>query len=115
MRILDIEQIRSDGVSNKGSRVHVWKVSYEHDGLHVPALRKTFKFMCGLTAEGKFFLTSAAKDADKVLPALRSHELFRRMRITIAAEYLTSLVKELGDDAVKQAFEEAVVKSVDEA
>ena len=95
--ILEVEQLSED-LSNKGSHVQWWAVRYRIGGE-----TRMHKCSFGLTAQGRFGV------------ALRKHELFKRIRVTIASDWLVLLIQELGDDAVKQAFEEAVVKSVAEA
>jgi hypothetical protein len=126
MKILGVEQAKAEAVSHSGSHWGLWDVRYEivepgkfvkscrHLSLDVAAIR-TFRISCGLTSAGKFFLSCKTKDRDRVVEALRKSPLFLRIRMDIASSMLLSLVQELGDDAVRQAFEEAIVKSVAEA
>lgn len=105
--ILGVKQINKTEHSNKGSQIQWWDIEYR-----LESEVKTFRSSFGLTAQGKFFFSSKQKDVDKVVMALVKHELFQRIRITIASDWLVLLVNELGEDAVKQAFEEAVVKTL---
>lgn len=124
MKILGVTQVKAEAVSNHGSHWGLWDIDYEmtqpgkfdwRDGLSPDIMiTKVFRISCGLTAAGKFYISSDKKDHDKVVAALRRDPLFLRVRMDIASSMLLALVQELGDDAVKQAFEEAIVKSVTE-
>lgn len=106
MNILSVELVDSSGISHNGGRMQNWVLRYEKDGRQVK-----FPFNSSLK-DGKIYLFHRQKDPDKAMAAMRASPHFERVRVTIASDALVNLVRQLGYDAVKQAFDEAVVKSV---
>lgn len=106
MNILSVEQVRSEGVSHNGGHMQTWVLRYEHGGRQVK-----FPFNSSLK-DGKIYLFHRQKDPDRAMAVMRASPHFERVRITIASDALVNLVRQLGYDAVKQAFEEAIIKSV---
>lgn len=112
MKIHSVD-IEESFIGSKGTHISNLKIEYEDGKPDVfGRIVKTFHATCGLTASGKFYVTCSTKDMDKVIPALKKHELFQKVRVSVAANALKELVRELGEDAVKLAFDEAIVKLV---
>jgi len=110
-QIKDVVTMRFDDNPRKGARIQEWRVHYS-----VETMRKSFDFMCSFDNNGKLHIFHGKKDSDRVVAALKKNpSFFKRLCINACADYLAELVRELGVDAMRQAFDEAIVKSVTNA